>query len=234
MVSTASAAGAARTVLYLHGFASGPDSFKGRAFDEHLGRRGMVVDRLDLRVPDRNGLRVSAMIELTRRAADAHSRVVVIGSSLGGLVAAHVAAHHAAVLGAVLMAPAFGFADRWASSFGPTGLDRWRRGVPLRVPDHAGGPPLAVDYGFYEDVAQVEAEWMPCTAAGLRRDIPLLVFHGRHDDTVDIEASRKFAAAHPRVELRELDDGHPLIDSLPVLLAEATTFVEALFRGEVP
>lgn len=218
-----------RVVLYLHGFASGPESYKGRAYEEHLGAEGYSVRRLDLRVPDRNGLRLSAMIDVTRRAADEHDRVAIIGSSLGGLVAAHVAAHHQAAVAGVLMAPAFGFAERWAGSFGPRGLERWRSGIPLRVEDHAGGPPLAVDYGFYEDAAAVEGAWGPTPAAARTRGVPLLAFHGRADETVAIAGTRAFAAAHPEVELVELDDGHTLIESLPAMLARATAFLSRCF-----
>ncbi|MEM9691699.1 MAG: YqiA/YcfP family alpha/beta fold hydrolase, partial [Myxococcota bacterium] len=51
-------------ILYLHGFASSPGSRKGLAFDAHFAARGYVVERLDLRVPDRNQLRVSAMLDV--------------------------------------------------------------------------------------------------------------------------------------------------------------------------
>jgi pimeloyl-ACP methyl ester carboxylesterase len=217
-------------LLYLHGFASGPESYKGRAFEDYLAPRGYQLQRLDLRVPDRNGLRVSAMVDRCRRAADEHRRVAIIGSSLGGLVAAHVAAHDERVLGAVAMAPAFGFAARWARSFGPSGLARWKSGIPLRVEDHAGGGPLAVDYGFYEDVAELEQGWAPMTASGWRRGLPMLAFHGCGDETVDIATTRAFAAAHAEVELVELDDGHTLIESLPTMLPRSAEFLDGLFR----
>src|SRR5277367_4237016 len=41
----------AMQVLYLHGFASGPSSRKAVAFSEHYGKRGITIQRLDLRVP---------------------------------------------------------------------------------------------------------------------------------------------------------------------------------------
>lgn len=228
---TSSSAASPRVILYLHGFASGPESYKGRAFDDYLGPRGYAVRRLDLRVPDWDHLRVSAMVELTARAAGTHEQVAIIGSSLGGLVAAQVAAQCPQVLGAVLMAPAFGFAERWARSFGPRGLARWQSGIPLRVPDHAGGSPLAIDFGFYEDVAALEQRGRLAVTGGRARVVPLLAFHGRADETVDVAGTRAFAADHPEVELCELDDGHALVDSLPRMLPTSAAFLDRIFSG---
>ena len=47
MPSPASAESVERVVLYLHGFASGPDSYKGRAFEDYLATRGYSVRRLE-------------------------------------------------------------------------------------------------------------------------------------------------------------------------------------------
>ena len=78
--------------LYLHGFASGPDSPKGLAFTRCLGDHGLVVERLNLRVPSLEHLRLSAAIAVTIAAMGGErDRVVLIGSSLGGLTAARVA-----------------------------------------------------------------------------------------------------------------------------------------------
>jgi len=215
----------ARCVLYLHGFASGPGSHKGRAFEAFLGERGYRVERLDLRVPSRDQLRISEMIAVTERAAVVHNELAVVGSSLGGLVAAHVAARLPSVLGSVLMAPAFRFAERWASALGAEQLERWRAGVPLRVDDHAGGPPLQLDYGFFEDAVKIDRDWPPLLG-------PALVFHGRADETVDIATSRAFVERASNARLVELDDEHRLVDSLPVILANAHPFLDRLWRTD--
>ena len=56
-------------------------------------------------------------------------------------------------------------------------------------------------------------------------NLPALVLHGTHDDTVPIAYSRELAADHPNVELIELDDGHQLTDSIPRLVAETDRFL---------
>jgi uncharacterized protein len=206
-------------LLYLHGFASSPGSRKGVAFEEYFGARGHQLERLDLRLPDRDRLRLSAMIAHVEEKDPAGA--VIVGSSLGGLVAARVAERNAAVRGLVLLAPAVGFAARWRGRLDDAAFARWRGGEPIACKDHAGGEPLQVDFGFYEDAAGIDA--VPMALAQ-----PLLVFHGRNDDVVDIAGSRALAAASSRARLVELDDGHTLEKSLPIMLPQARDFVAEL------
>src|SRR5690348_16981027 len=100
--------------VYLHGFGSGPRSAKGVAFAEHYATRGIAIDRLDLRVPSLEHLRLSAMIATTQQALGGdRDRAVVFGSSLGGLTAARVAERDPRVAALVLLAPAFQLMVRW-------------------------------------------------------------------------------------------------------------------------
>ena len=201
-----------RTILYLHGFASSPASYKGQQFHARFHGADRELKRLDLRLPNRDELRVSAMIDHVLAELTAAGEAVLIGSSLGGLVAAHVAARAPErVPGCVLMAPAFRFAARWPERIGAEAMAAWRAGEPLLTEDHAGGPPLKVDYGFYEDAVRVDAR-LPSLP------MPTLVFHGESDETVDIAGSRAFVQQTPTAELVALDDGHTLVDSLPLML----------------
>src|SRR5690242_15152243 len=100
--------------LYLHGFASGPESTKARAIAAHYAAKGIDVERLNLRLPSLEHLRLSAMIgEVRARIGGARDRAVLIGSSLGGLTACRLAEDDARVSALVLLAPAFRFVERW-------------------------------------------------------------------------------------------------------------------------
>ena len=105
--------------LYLHGFASGPGSAKGVAMADALSARGIAVERLDLRVPSLERLRVSVAIDHVVATIGASPTVALIGSSLGGLIAARVAERAPAVRALILLAPAFRMAERWAARLGP-------------------------------------------------------------------------------------------------------------------
>lgn len=222
MVRRASCLGYAARVLprflYCHGFASGPGSKKGVAFERHFAARGAAIERLDLRVPSFAQLRLSAMLDVVRAAIGGErDRAVVIGSSLGGLTAARVAERDPRVCGLVLLAPAFQLAARWREQLGPA-WETWRQTGWRQVLDYTTGAQARIDFGFVEDVAAVDTGWPDVR-------VPTLILHGRGDDVVPVEHSRRFAEGRRHVRLVELDDGHELVASIPALLAEAERFL---------
>jgi len=204
--------------LYLHGFASGPSSKKGLAFAEHFAARGVAIERLDLRVPSFEHLRLSAMIDAARAAIGGPAdRAVVLGSSLGGLTAARLAERDPRVRGLVLLAPAFQLVERWRASLGED-FEAWRRTGWREVRDYTTGGVARVDFGFVEDAAAIDVGFPDVS-------VPTLILHGRADDVVPIERSRQFAAGRPNVHLVELPDGHELVASIPALLAESERYL---------
>jgi pimeloyl-ACP methyl ester carboxylesterase len=213
--------------LYLHGFASGPDSAKGLAFARCLGDRGLLVERLNLRLPSLERLRLSAGIAATAAAIGSErDRVVLLGSSLGGLTAARVAERDPRVCALVLLAPAFQAAQRWRARLAGEALRRWRETGWLEVDDYATRQKARVDHGFLEDLEAVDP---PDSWPDVR--VPTLIIHGRHDPVVDIEGSRAFAAGRRHVRLVEMDDGHELVNTLPATVAEVDRFLTPFLNG---
>lgn len=202
--------------LYLHGFASGPHSAKAVAYAKHFGQQGIGLDRLDLRVPSLERLRLSAMMDTVERAIGGpRDRAVVIGSSLGGLTAARVAERDPRVAALVLLAPAFQLIARWKQL---PGWDDWRRLGWREIHDYKTDAPARIEFGFAQEVMQLDVGYPDV-------NVPTLVLHGIDDDVVSIEHSRTFAAGKPHVRLIELDDGHDLIASVPRMLAETDRFL---------
>jgi alpha-beta hydrolase superfamily lysophospholipase len=213
--------GDAVKILYLHGFASGPQSKKGVEMDTYFSARGHDVERLNLRVPSFEHLRLSAMIDTVIAAIDRAGRpVVLIGSSLGGLTAARVAERDDRVVACVLLAPAFQLVERWRQQLGAE-WDVWRATGTRQVADYTTGGMSTVDFAFVEDVERIDVGYPDVR-------VPALVMHGKNDDVVPIDRARTFAAGRPNVRLIELDDGHELVASLPVLLAESEAFLDGL------
>lgn len=217
------------TLLYAHGFASGPRSGKGTALARDLAARGLSIELLDLRVPDREKLRLSAMIEVVRRAIPEGGRVLGIGSSLGGLTMARAAERDPRIAGLVLLAPAFRLVERWRERMGGDAWERWAYAGTAPYEDFAGGPTLNVDYGFIDDAVEVDGELTSAygSADGIGPrwpdvKVPTVILHGVHDETVAVGLSRTFAKARSNVRLLELDDDHRLMKpaSLEALYAE--------------
>jgi pimeloyl-ACP methyl ester carboxylesterase len=214
--------------LYLHGFASGPESKKGRTLAEHYARRGVGLQRLNLRVPSLEGLRLSAMIDAVRAAVGGErDRAVIFGSSLGGLTACRVAERDARVAALVLLAPAFRFIERWRRHLGDAAWEAWRQSGRLAIDDYAEGGQKRLDFGFALDAEVIDREW------GGWPDVrvPCLVVHGRRDDVVDPALSREWAARKPHVRLVEVDDGHELGASLGLIAREADAFLAPFLHG---
>ena len=83
----------ARSIVYLHGFASSPRSSKARFVGERAAAAGLPFQCPDLNAPDFRSLTVSRMIEQATAAVEGlPDPVALVGSSLGAFVAVHAAA----------------------------------------------------------------------------------------------------------------------------------------------
>src|SRR5262249_42588742 len=99
-------------ILYLHGFASGPSSSKAQFFKRRLEAEGATVEIPALDGGDFENLTITGQLEIIQKTADG-GPVSLMGSSMGGYLAAIYAWIHPEVAKLVLLAPAFGFARRW-------------------------------------------------------------------------------------------------------------------------
>jgi alpha-beta hydrolase superfamily lysophospholipase len=92
--------------------------------------------------------------------------------------------------------------------------------------DFAENKMARVDFGFFEDALAIDA------AGGGFADVrvPTLIVHGRADDVVLIDGSRRFARGKRHVALIEVDDNHELVVSLDRIAEEAERFL-APFLG---
>jgi len=207
--------------LYLHGFASGPGSKKGRAVAERFAARGTEVERLDLRVPSLERLSLGRMMStLIDAIGGPEERAVVMGSSLGGLTAARVAEREPRVCLLVLLAPAFRFVERWRQRLGPE-YQRWMDSGWLEVLDHTTGGKARVHADFAREAEELDAQgggWPDVR-------VPTLIVHGTRDEVVPVELSRRFAAGRRHVRLVEVDDDHELLGALPTILDEIEVFL---------
>src|SRR4051812_186763 len=104
-------------IIYLHGFASSPASGKARYFAQLLRDAGAAVEIPVLDEGDFEHLTLSGQLGVIERAAPGEP-VSLIGSSMGGYLAALYAERHPEVSRLVLLAPAFRFAYRWQERMG--------------------------------------------------------------------------------------------------------------------
>ncbi len=207
--------------LYLHGFASGPGSSKARFFRQRLEEVGYEVEVPDLSEGDFENLTITAQLRVIEQIAD-RRRLVLIGSSLGGYLAALYAARHPEVERLLLLAPAFGFARRWAETLGPS-LETWKRTGWLTVYHYGERTERRVHYRLIEDGLQYE-EYPAVTQ-------PTLIFHGRRDAVVRPSWSEEFVRQRPNARLEILDSDHELLDVLDPTWERARDFLLAGCTG---
>lgn len=207
-------------VLYLHGFASGPSSSKARYFRSRLEAAGIAVTVPDLAGGDFEHLTITGQLAVIEAAAQQDGKadpVAMIGSSMGGYLAALYAARHPEIARLVLLAPAFGFARRWPERLGAAAMEQWRTTGTMEVFHYGENRNLALSYRLIEDAAAYEDD------PDFQQ--PALIFHGAHDDVVPPTISRAFAAAHPNVKLEIVDSGHELLNVLEYMAAKIEQFL---------
>ncbi|GAB1538344.1 alpha/beta fold hydrolase [Scytonema sp. NUACC21] len=194
--------------IYLHGFASSPHSAKARYLLDRFSQAQIALQIPDLNAGDFSHLTITRQLaQISSVFVDNSTPVTLIGSSLGGLTAAHLGQKHSQVQRLVLLAPAFGFLSHWLPKLGLETLKQWKQEKYLMVHHYGEGRALPFCYDFVPDAKNYKEEV-------LQTPIPTLILHGKHDEVIPIQASRDFAIQRPWVELVELDSDHSLSNVL--------------------
>ncbi len=204
-------------MVYLHGFASGPLSSKGQFFQQRFAERGHTLELPDLTEGDFENSTISRQLGCIDRLLGNDS-AVLMGSSMGGYLAAlHAARHPARVSRLVLLAPALGLARRWVESLDAETMRGWRERGWRTVYHYGKKQDRRVSYDLISDGEQYED--FPNVSQ------PTLIFHGRRDEAVDYHLSEQFAAGRHHVELVLFDSDHQLLDVLGPVWARVQTFL---------
>jgi pimeloyl-ACP methyl ester carboxylesterase len=150
-------------------------------------------------------------------------QVTFLGSSMGGYVAALYAMQHPErVSRLVLLAPAFGFPTRWLERHPPHEVESWRETGFTTVyhAEHAReeqiGYQLVTDARQFPDYPEISP------------DIPILILHGRRDESVPISYSDTFLEVNPHARLAAYESDHSLLDVLDPLWKEIASFLDLL------
>lgn len=190
--------------VYLHGFCSGPATFKGNYF-----RRCFNELDIELQTPDLNGedfqyLTISSQLAIVRTILDqSREPVTLVGSSMGGYLACLIAQETNLVKRLVLIAPAFRFLSRYLSLIGPGMHAEWRSRGWITVDHYQYGEKRRLNYNIIEDAEHYESR-------PLDRELPALIFHGIYDDTVPYQSSVDYLGQNAQAELILFPSDHSL------------------------
>jgi pimeloyl-ACP methyl ester carboxylesterase len=207
-------------VLYLHGFASSPQSSKRTFLAAKLAEYGVELHSPDFNAPDFSTLTITRMLGQVADLIDSSDTpVTLIGSSLGGFAAVQTAlAMPQKIARLVLLAPALDFNLNRLRELGDRSLDDWKTSGELNVFHYGYGRYVPLHYGFYTDARRYD-----CATA--RLGMPIQIFQGRRDTAVSASAVEQWAGSRPNVELHLLDDDHQLAASLDYIWKEMAAFL---------
>ena len=201
-------------VVYLHGFASSPHSSKAQFFRRKFAERGIPMEIPVLDEGRFEELTISGQLAVIERAVG-DQPAILIGSSLGGYLAAlYTARHQRQIERLVLLAPAFQFPSRWQERYPP---EDWNRQGSITVFHYGHGQERKLGYQFAEDAVQYEDE--------PEFPQPALILHGTRDSVVPASISSAYASRRPNIKLVLLESGHELTDVLEPMWLEVSNFL---------
>lgn len=190
--------------IYLHGFASSPKSAKAQDISDRFAKLQIPLQIPDLNADNFSELTISRQIkQVVALFAHNSQPVTLIGSSLGGLTAAHIAQQYLQIERLILLAPAFDFLSHWLPKLGAETVQRWQQEQYYQVYHYGAGRSLPLHYNFVTDADQYSQNL-------LQRPVPTLILHGKQDEVIPITASRDYMSSRPWVELVQLESDHSL------------------------
>jgi pimeloyl-ACP methyl ester carboxylesterase len=211
-----------KVYLYLHGFASSPQSMKARYLADRFHSAGIKLIIPDLNQEDFYHLTLSRQIHQVEELLPSNTPVTLIGSSFGGLTAAWLGERNLQVDRLILLAPAFQFLKHWIPKLGNEQMQRWQTEQSLMTYHYGKAEMLPIGYSFVTDLASYDE-------TNIQRPVPTLILHGQHDEVIPIQASRDFAAQRPWVTLIELDSDHSLGNVQPDIWQAIQAFALSCF-----
>ena len=187
-----------RVVLLLHGFMSSKESDTNRSLTARLLPRHIATCRFDFfghgesdgpfqRLTLTRCLdQADGVLRWLKRSG--YSRIGLVGSSFGGLVAIHTAARHPDLFAVGLKCPVSDYPSIWRGRLGEDGINRWKETGLLSFATPEGKARL--EWDFYEDLLRYDGY----RAAGEIQS-PTLIVHGDADEYVPFDQSLRLLDA---------------------------------------
>lgn len=206
-----------QALILLHGFASSGNSRKAQFLRlQCAARPDVTFHAFDFNPTpvDFEHMTITGMINRLRQFIVDRQMddVLLIGSSMGALVALNYAHRFGGVRRMLLLAPALSYfsGSREEADVDPEAVqmvEHYAFGgeIPLRRA-------IDVDGRFYRHAPPPPA--------------PMVIIHGRFDDVIPIAHSQQYASQYPKdVTLLAVDADHPLNDRLDLMWRQVTDFL---------
>ena len=216
-------------LAYLHGFASGLNSYKAQYLRHNLGS-AWQVRVADLEGGDFSSLTIPTMLDRAERCIanllEQCEQVVVVGSSLGGYLAAYGAsswAHASRWAGLLLLAPAFRFLPQWTERLGPQFFRIWQDQGVQQFYHYGDKTEKDLHYSFFQSCRDY-----PLLPAS--HTVPVRIIHGHMDEVVAIDGSEAYLdqLGHGTLLARPSDHSLSSDEDLTCMVAQCHAFITDL------
>ncbi len=204
--------------IYLHGFASSPDSFKAKFFAKKMLEHGIELLIPDLNLNDFPNLTISRQILTVKDLIKTNSPVTLFGSSMGAIISLILAEEINNIEKLILLAPAIKISQLWKDSTGEEKLIKWKQDNYVDIFHYGYNKNMHLNYKFYEDL-------LSHNDSIFNKTIPTLVFHGLHDKVVPVDFAREYAKQKSHIKYYELNDDHSLNNNLDYIWQKILQFI---------
>ncbi len=170
-------------VIYIHGFASGSDSTKGKYFAKLADQNKLNYHSIDLTPTKEEFTDMTIPILLNRidkvvKECIYPSSMLIIGSSMGGFLALHYLQQtDYDILGLFLLAPAIYMHTSFKNSFPSSQLERWKKQGTKKFKHYTYNDFLPLKYTFMESLEEYPTE-------NINLNVPTTVIHGWGDKLI--------------------------------------------------
>ncbi|MBN1944769.1 MAG: alpha/beta fold hydrolase [Bradymonadales bacterium] len=209
-----------RSLVHLHGFCSSPKGTKATFLRERFLELGFDLVTPDLNQPSFFHLTITRQVETVQAAVTPLDRpLVLMGSSMGALVALHYAERWGGVDRLVLFAPALDLLAGLEAQLGDEFLQRWKTSGSALFQHFGSGRLEPLSFELIPDLAHY-----PTTH--LSRPTPTLILQGLRDELCPPEGAIRYAEHRPYVKLVLLDTDHYMNDQLDRTYEEIRRFLD--------
>lgn len=197
-----------RTYIYLHGFASGIASEKAQFFKQKFDKQNINLLLVDLNQNDFTNITLTKQLSHVENIINnINNDIILLGSSMGGLIASMIADKCMQVKQLILLAPAFEMSNQWSTYISEEQHKKWQHDGAMTVFHHGESQEIPLKYGFLTDLNSHDTK-------NFKRQINSIIFHGIHDNIIPIQLSHNYIKNHYLAQLVEIDDDHSLCNHL--------------------
>jgi len=217
-------------ILYLYGFASGPQSNKAQYFKKRFSNLDESINfEIFDYIPNRKSftnLKTSKLLENLKFYIQRNYQndLILFGSSFGALLAiwfTNLQLQQIKVSKLILIAPALRFTSEFLLNSLDITASEWEEHKFVLIDHYRYNEAVPLSYEFYRDLKTNS----PPSFQKMDINIPTLILHSKNDEVCPVEWSIEYAAIKKNIQLKILNGDHQLLEQKEILWEHIKKFL---------